>query len=463
MLIILIWLLYGPLAELLFHVWHLGTIYKGDTLSREVAFTFDDGPHPDYTPELLDLLDRFHVQALFFVVGEHAQQYPEVLRAISERGHLIGSHTYHHPNAWFVTPWRMRREMVQTNQAIEAATGSPVHFFRPPWGRFNLILPFLLKQQAQTPVLWSFAAHDWARGDRALDIAQRISKNIQNGSIILMHDNSGVPFAPTHSLRALEVILPRLQEIGFTFNVNPILTAFQATRQRRGYFPRLTQRLIHPLWSIWECVFDRLNHVYAMSRIFRMSVVPWRFGPRYTEITQEHSTDRTTRQLVSGRSQVAATREPLIRTGTPMIEVHLQNVALQELVHITSQEKMAVRALRELRTSLDDVARAMIFDDRFRHTEGIFGVTLLNRGFDKLGFHIEPVEQTLLNRWIGVLLRSIMILNHPEGRRRFDSGFDELQPRLVWMDRHTLLERYYKGTLPETVLSVEECMEKRRG
>ncbi len=451
--LIVLWIVYAPLAELIFHVFHVGTIYAGNELTREVALTFDDGPNPAYTPELLDLLDEYGAQAVFFVVGEHAERYPKLLRAIHERGHIIGSHTSHHYNAWFVSPFRMRKEVRDTQQTIESLIGEPVRFFRPPWGRFNIFLPAILRQASQIPVLWSFAGYDWKKGDQAERIALTIAKKVHNGSIILLHDNSGESSAPANTLRALRAILPRLKEIGFALNANPVLHAKEARVQRKGLQKRPLQRLIHPIWSAWEALFNHLYHVHPMTRIFRMSTTPWHFGPRFVEnsLPSESTANH-------GASYVAAASELLVDDGVQMVEVHLQNLALQELVKIDSPEKMAVRSLRELRASLRDLAKTMVYDDRYRFSQGFFGITVMHRGVEKLGFHVEEIDDTLGNRWVSLILFTIMVINHPQGLKRLRTGLGDMRPKLVWMDRQTLLERYLDEDVPEKIPSVEQII-----
>lgn len=457
--------LYGPLAELLFHILHIGTIYRGDDLKREMTLTFDDGPHPDYTPQLLDLLDKAGARALFFLVGERAEAYPDLVRDIRARGHLVGSHTYRHVNSWLTTPWRMRREIQRSKAALEAILGEPVRYFRPPWGRFNLILPYELRRAGLRPVLWSAAARDWRRGDRARAIARRLALKTRNGAIFLLHDAGGAPGAPHNTLRALQAVLPRWRALELTLNTRAVEEAGEALARRRGSFERRLTRLVHPLWRVWETIFDALYRVHPLSRMFRLSLVPWRFGAR-TVKPEERSADPSGARPAAAvalpgsadRFVAAAAGSRTLVNGTPMVEIHLQNLALQELIRIDPPEKMVVRGLREVRDSLHDIALALVYDDRFRQAEGIFGLTNINRGMNKLGFHVEDVEPTPGNRWVMLFLMWLMILYHPQGYRRLKSGLKELQPRLIWMTRDVLLDRYAQGMLPARVENVEDLV-----
>jgi peptidoglycan/xylan/chitin deacetylase (PgdA/CDA1 family) len=415
---VLLWGCYGPLAELIFHILHIGTVYRGSDLERDVALTFDDGPDPRHTPSLLDLLDAHGARAVFFVIGEHAREHPELVREIRARGHLVGAHTMTHRNAWFVSPWRTRREVIECKTLLEQLLGEPIVFFRPPWGRFNLALPWALHRAGQRAVLWTFAGRDWREGDTAADVALRVADRLRNGAIVLLHDSGGAPLAPQHTLEALRTLLPRMRQIGLSVNTRPVEQGASADRERKGDFPRRMQRLVHPLWRLWEAGFDRIFRVFPLTFIFRLSVAPWRFGPR----------------------QGAG-----IRDGLPMVEVHFQNLALQRLLRIEPTERMIVRGLREVRDSLSHVARALVYDDRFREAKGIFGMTMMNRGIEGLGFTVEDVPNTFGNRMGMRILRWLMILYHPHGRRRLKEGLQHMQPKLVWMTRDTLLARY----LPE--------------
>ncbi len=438
-LVLGLFFLYGPLADLLFHVWHLNTVYRGDDLQRHVALTFDDGPNPDYTPELLDLLDAYGAKALFFVVGRQAERHPDLVRAIHERGHMLGIHTYSHRNAWLATPWRMGREIRRTRRILDDLTGERVVYFRPPWGRFNIFLPFQLRSNGLTAVLWTIAARDWLPGDRAGDIAGIVTDRLRNGAIVLLHDNGGAPGAPRNTLTALRLVLPRLRQLEFSLSVRPVLDAKRAGAQRKGSFTRTGQRLAHPLWRLWESLFDRMYGVYPLSRLFRLSVVPWHFGDREFPVTRV-APDRQDRYVAA-----AGAASLILSRGAPMAELHMQSAALQELIRMATPEKMAVRGLREVRASLREVALELAYDERFRSVEGVFGVTMLHRGSEKLGFAVEDMPPTLANRWVALLQAWLMALYHPLGFGRFRTGRHEMKPRLVWMTRETLIARY----LPE--------------
>ncbi len=467
LLIILLWGIYAPLADLLFHVLHIGTVYRGDELKSEITLTFDDGPDPVYTPALLDLLDQYKARAVFFVVGKCLEKYPDLVYQIHQRGHVIGVHTERHVNAWFTSPWRMRREIVRTNDMLERIIGEPAVYFRPPWGRFNLVLKSQLNKLHLTPVLWTYACQDWAPGDRAKSIAHMIMSRAQNGAIILLHDSGGAPGSPKNTLNALKAAIPRLQEIGFTIGLGPLFEAQAAATKRKVHVTRLSQKLIRPIWKIWDNIYNKTEHVYPMTRIFRLNVGHWHFGPRYPERLVSGTPSGlpvgpdgvVTARVTEAKGQVAAAIQPILRDGDLLVEMHMQIVALQELIKIPSPEKMAVRGLREVRDSMHGIARALIYDDRYRQAQGVFGYTLMHRGIERLGFHVETIPPTLNNKWVSLLTKLIMVLHHPLGLKRLKSGLEDMELRLVWMTRNEVLAKYYDGDIPSTVPTVSQLID----
>ncbi|MHB1630038.1 MAG: polysaccharide deacetylase family protein [Bacilli bacterium] len=489
-------LVYGPIAELIMDLFQVGGVYKGDDLARDITLTFDDGPHPLYTPQLLELLDGRQAQAMFFVVGQQAEKYPELVRAIHERGHVLGIHTYRHGNAWFQTPWSLHRDIVRTKDILENITHTPVTLFRPPWGRLTLGSLAIAHRVGLVPVLWTLAAKDWQPGNgRVTEIVANIGARLQNGAIILLHDNGGSRNTPANTLTALQILLPRIKDIGLSCNVNPVLHALKQRASRRKKLPRVMQRLVHPVWIQWERLFDRIYGVYPLSRLFRLSVAPWRFGVRRVELLNLSTPARASRTeakqarpsptetaktpRAKASEFVAAAGEPtrtpdanshpdsglrhaVISPNDPMVELHLQNRALQQLLELDSPEKMAIRVLKEVRISLHHVALALVYDDRFRSARGVFGMTLMHRGIEKLGFHTEEIEQNALNRWIGLLLVWLMVLYHPQGYKRLKTGLGEMRPKLVWMTREELVARYLKGAPPEALPTLAEQAQQTR-
>ncbi|SEG55483.1 polysaccharide deacetylase family protein [Paenibacillus sp. UNC499MF] len=194
-------------------------VFKSRSGSPCAALTFDDGPDPQYTPQLLDLLARKGTRATFFVLGAKAEHYPDLIRRMHEEGHLVGLHNYmHHSNA-LMTPWKVRRTLEHSADVIERITGiRPVHY-RPPWGVFN-VFDFLLIRKFRI-VLWSMAAFDWRSRGGTDKIKRKLIGKVKDGAVILLHDSGDTlganPDAPGYMIEALADVLEDARRRGIRF------------------------------------------------------------------------------------------------------------------------------------------------------------------------------------------------------------------------------------------------------
>ena len=220
---------YTALPELIFHILHLTVTYKQKKVSRKIiALTFDDGPDPHYTPQVLQILDQYHAKATFFLVGSRAAKHPGLVEAILRAGHDIANHSWFHVNAWFQLPLQTIREISATRNELQRLSGRAIRYYRPPWGMFNAVTRFACATLGLHPVLWSVSSYDWRTGDTTRDIVRRVCQS-QAGDIVLMHDNGGAPGAPLNTIRALPIILEHLSEDGFAFVTVSELEAQKAT------------------------------------------------------------------------------------------------------------------------------------------------------------------------------------------------------------------------------------------
>ena len=154
------------------------------TIAAKVALTFDDGPHPVYTPELLDGLKERGVCATFFVVGENIRGNDEKLRRMDAEGHLIGNHTYKHVKLSDLDSARACAEVEKTNALICEVTGKEPEFIRPPFGEWKKVMECSFEM---IPVLWDVDPLDWTTKNTAL-VVERVLKDTKPGNIILLHD-----------------------------------------------------------------------------------------------------------------------------------------------------------------------------------------------------------------------------------------------------------------------------------
>lgn len=174
---------------------------------RKIALTFDDGPHPRYTEQLLDGLKERGVHASFFVTGEHASLHPDIIRRMQEEGHLIGNHTYSHIQLTRKNRETFKEELVKTNEVIKEITGEDVLYVRPPYGTWDKSLE---EELNMFPVLWTIDPLDWC-SKNASCVAGRILQKADENEIILMHD-----YYDTSVTAALKVV-DELLEQGYEF------------------------------------------------------------------------------------------------------------------------------------------------------------------------------------------------------------------------------------------------------
>ena len=179
---------------------------------KYIALTFDDGPHPKYTPQILKILYENNVPATFFVIGENAERYPELIRAEYDLGCEIGNHTYSHKRCDGACS-DIYDEIKKTDRIIFDITGEIPSLFRPPEGKHAEAVDKAVSSSGKKTVLWNIDTRDWAHTDRTA-ICENIKKNARNGSVILFHDYvSGT--SPTPSV--LEEMIPYLKKQGYVF------------------------------------------------------------------------------------------------------------------------------------------------------------------------------------------------------------------------------------------------------
>ncbi|MDI6891991.1 MAG: polysaccharide deacetylase family protein [Actinomycetota bacterium] len=156
-----------------------------------VAITFDDGPNPSHTPQILDVLWEKKVKATFFVVGKHVEKYPELAKRIAEEGHDIGNHSYSHRDLVPATRRVVLNETGKTERAIFKATGTKTRLFRPPRGIYSNAARKLLVEEGYRIILWTMSTLDW-RGVSPKRILRRVKLYIRSGGIILFHDGGAL-------------------------------------------------------------------------------------------------------------------------------------------------------------------------------------------------------------------------------------------------------------------------------
>ena len=166
-------------------------LVRGPSGSRKVALTFDDGPLPPYSQQVLDILRSQNAKATFFVCGKNAERHPEILRRICAEGHTIGNHTWSHPYLYFMNRAKCAEEIDRTQRAVQEATGGAPRVFRPPYGARWFGLYPVLRERGLHLVQWSASGDDWKLG--ADDIVSSVRAGLGPGAIILLHDGRQKP------------------------------------------------------------------------------------------------------------------------------------------------------------------------------------------------------------------------------------------------------------------------------
>ena len=158
----------------------------------KMLLTFDDGPHEIYTPAVLDILNKYQIKAIFFCIGKNAERYPHLVKRISDEGHEIGNHTFHHNiKSTFKTWIRYKEEIDSTTNILESLSVKKIKYFRPPFGITNPSIAKAITRSGLKSMAWNIRTFDTIHKD-AEKIVQKIERNLTNNSIILCHDTQEI-------------------------------------------------------------------------------------------------------------------------------------------------------------------------------------------------------------------------------------------------------------------------------
>ena len=174
--------------------------------SKNIYITFDDGPHPDITPKVLDILDQYNAKANFFCVADNVRKYPDTYRQIIDRGHRTGNHSYHHINGWKTGNKTYFKDIEQASHLIKS------NLFRPPYGKISPRQIVTLKKQYRI-IMWSVLTYDFSRSVSPQVCLNNALRGLKPGAIIVFHDSEK---AAENMLFALPEFLKRSREEGLT-------------------------------------------------------------------------------------------------------------------------------------------------------------------------------------------------------------------------------------------------------
>ena len=183
--------------------------------SGPIYLTFDDGPHPTWTPQIMRLLDAYNARATFYVLGQWVQHYPWLTRQLADAGHVVANHSLSHANLARLSAQGVAHEIWSTQNLVENAIGRRPTLFRPPFGAANWTVRNQAARAGLSLELWDIDTNDW-RLPGARAIADRVTANAYPGAVVLMHDGGG---NRRQTVDAVELILWRLSRRGYTFAV----------------------------------------------------------------------------------------------------------------------------------------------------------------------------------------------------------------------------------------------------
>ncbi|MBB6099134.1 peptidoglycan/xylan/chitin deacetylase (PgdA/CDA1 family) [Deinobacterium chartae] len=390
------------LPYLLLQLANLGVLREGQGGKPEFALTFDDGPDPETTPRVLAALREAGVKATFFVVGERARQHPDLVRQILEEGHEVGSHGYRHRHAWFRWPWSVGADLRRSLRVLEDITGERPKYFRPPHGAYTASTWLALRGSGVIPVHWNLEAHDWSAQYDAARVVERMLAKAEPGTIAVMHDAG--PGGRT-AAEALPGLIAELKNRGYS--LVPL---------GKLYGPRLGD-LRGALLRLWVATVEE----------------GYRKAHHLDDLTQHsRSIFRVTKMGFTGPTVVNSEGEP-IEAGTPAGELHLHSVRL-----VRAAEISAISAYRMMNRSLEDLAR-LAETPKYQDAQLFFGISLFHEVLAPLGFGTAPLDNPLHARFMVGYMNFL--------RRLYSGGPTDkrnLEAKLVYIDRKTLLERHGK-------------------
>jgi len=397
--------LYTVVPDLFLHRLGLGSWKR--QFSSGAVLTFDDGPDPQVTPQVLDILHKYQVPAVFFLVGEKAKAYPELVKRMIAEGHQVGLHSRLHRYAWLVSPWQTWREWEEGAEILENLTGTPVQWMRPPWGTFNLVTWLWLKLRGKKAVLWNVDGREWQKNRSGAQVIERVLSKANEGAIIVLHDGGSFNGERKFIVPIVEEVCQRL--------VTECKLPWRALE-----FPSwsLFRRIGFRLWEKWEHFYAKSAQVERLDavNILRLSKARYH-GP---ELYDENG-------------------ELLAKTGDIVGEIHIDSIRLQ--FQGEDMQKLGIQAMRQARESLPALAAHVVKNPAYQEIQVFLGLSLLHRGVKHFGFAVQDVPVTWGRRWVAFLQRIIMAVYHPAGKARLQGRFQD-QPKLVWISKAKLLERW---------------------
>ncbi|MCU1296404.1 MAG: hypothetical protein JWO91_682 [Acidobacteriaceae bacterium] len=208
--------------------WYGQTFVGTNKQSKQLGLTYDDGPNDPHTLHLLEVLAKHDVRATFFLIGRFVEQRPDIVRELAKAGHVIGNHTFSHPQLIFKPGAQVRDELLQCKRAISDAVGEHSNLFRPPFGGRRPVTLRVARELGLEPVMWNITGYDW-NAPPADHIERKVTARVRGGDLILLHDGGHRAFGTDRSntVRATDRLIAKYKAAGLEFVTVPEMMAKQ--------------------------------------------------------------------------------------------------------------------------------------------------------------------------------------------------------------------------------------------
>lgn len=404
-------ILYCVIPDLWFRFFSHKTIRRGSPQKRQVSFTFDDGPNPVYTPQVLEILKKYNLKATFFVLGKKAKFYPEILRTIRDLGHNIGNHSYSHRFIWIMPPSLVKKEFQRTNNIIAEILKEEPKYIRPPWGGNNLALWRYLMRNGEDVVLWSLDSKDWMRNISTEKIIENVLEKVKPGDIILFHDGRWDDISKK-TVDALPKIIEGLTKKGYEI---ADISRFENSNEIINL-----KSIFIGLWEVWEKLYFKLAHIIELDdseAILHFSINTYKGKP------------------------VLLKDGTVVKKGDKFLELHLLN---RNVSNILRRHNSLMGASKEIeRRLISSFAEIIDYVERNDIAiKAVHGVTGLYRLFEKRNFDIFDLNP-FVRIFVNIYEKFLLVIYHPLGFKRLKTKDRKLIPKSIWMSIKGLKKYLY--------------------
>lgn len=202
--------------------WYGKTFTRLPRATKKLALTYDDGPNDPHTLRLMEVLDKHDVRATFFCIGRHAQQKPQIVRDLVKAGHVVGNHTYTHPNLALQSQTQVRIQLTTCQNVLSDVMGAAPKLFRPPYGGRRPSVLRIAREMGLEPVMWSITCYDW-KATSPERIEKHVKRQLRGGDVILLHDGGHVEMGVNrgHTVAATDRLVAKYKSEGYDFVTIP--------------------------------------------------------------------------------------------------------------------------------------------------------------------------------------------------------------------------------------------------